>query len=303
MGVSLSHDSEHQQIVSYFSQNEVLDLDSRPWLAGVVNRYQRSEPPIVNRIGGEGRRFRMSPYGRKLLNIPDIAPILTFKPVARPISTPRNEVLAAINSSPKSASSIAAITGIDVQSVHHHLRKLEDKGLLLRQKSPADGRVTLYGLRPSLVEPPKPVLTPSLVPLTDETNPATWFERMAIAHMCGEAFTEPGEEESSAAMPQIVERQRLPRVLVISGKTETIEERLHEEFKSRLKIKFWNSGVTGSAAGLREQLIAIDKIFLCTLRTNHSIQFALRRIGKFERVRGGWEQLRVALEKYASARK
>lgn len=217
---------------------------------------------------------------------------------------PRGKIVIALKAKPCSTKELAELTGLDTLQVRWYVKTLKDRCLLAEGRSANDARVRLYRLKTlSYEEPPKPILTPSIVALTDDGNWETWYERLIIEENGGPAISIDESDLIPTEKTYYISpahRKVLPKVLIIGSMIRHQMARLEQEFGGKLKLYFVDrkAGNT-SFARCRGK----DHIFVRYEFCSHSDFDLVRSLGTpFSFVKGGHlTKLSEALAQYCEA--
>lgn len=259
-------------------------------------------PPMINRVG-ESRLYRLSTDGRKAYGIKEA----TEKPISSTESAfnlspgPRGQLVKILKHKPTSKLELCRKTGLAPTQVNYFLRTLADRGLIADPlRSQADGRVVLHRLKTTPVEPPKPLLTASIIPLTDPTDWHFWLDRLLLEKEgVGKVDVEDGEESSECAKASDKNTANLKRVLVVGTKMYW-RPILQMHFAGRLRLSFFDN--PKGSAGLFKVARAADHVFLNIMKARHSHEWTIRGVETpVTRVRGSLTQLQRAIERYCES--
>lgn len=202
---------------------------------------KKNEPPLINELGHTGR-FQISRDAAKQLNVsppPDIVPTVVSS-VSKPfeVAPGAKALLIKALRHGNTIFELARYSGLSIARTRYFLKRLADKGLVKTGKSVDDGRVLVHRLT---TEPPKPILTPSLVPLTDEGDWRTWMERLVIQDCGGPVVVCEEEETEHFGHPTEKSTIYKPRILIVGRYDTNLLQRLHQEFDERWKLHFFDA--------------------------------------------------------------
>lgn len=262
-----------ERVLRELAKTSVLDIASihratnipTEELEFVLRGLFRQSPPVINKIGTSDR-YQLSPSGRTYLHLP--APKVEQPTLVAPITIdpgPRGQLIKALKSKPCSRKELVHKTGLKLQQVDYFLHTLADRGLMgTTARSTVDGRIVLYRLKSTPTEePPKPVLTPSIVPFTAEDDWRTWFQRLTI---------NPSLEISEPTQPVAIQEHRhaLPKILIVGNKHHEFVHTMKSKFKDKFRLHF-RDGRQDNLSHLEEIAKNMDYIFLRTDACSHVI--------------------------------
>lgn len=263
-------------------------------------RLTKSYEPLVNRIGTSSK-YKLSVKGCKLLNV-TAPPVVTQAPPAAVLPSsigpgPRGLIIKSLKERPYSATELARLTGLNIAQVHYFLKTLGDRGILgVREISARDGRVTLYRLK-QFSEPEKPILTPSIVPMADDGNWQTWFERLCLEQLGGPTVVMPEIErnEPACATPTKNNGRHLPKILIVGYADNHLVSAL-QSYKGRAKFYFFNS--KDRSSGLQMLCKKMNYILLRYEYVRHADMHAIKSSNrKFTPVSGNAMKIAQFVEK------
>lgn len=206
-----------------------------------LNELVELEPPLVNRVG-ESMKHRLSVDGCKLMHKP-ISEFVTEPEAANKTELgpgPRGKIVIALKRKACSVAELVKLTSISEMQLRYYLRTLKDRCIVVEFKSTFDKRVLMYALRATPVEPAKPILTPSIVPLNDETDWHTWVERLLIEKMGGPAALQEDAPAPDVILPQAKAKKPLLRVLILGGTDSYQQSELEKEFTGKINLSFFD---------------------------------------------------------------
>lgn len=319
MGLSLDDtrveiEADARRIVSYLAEHTALEVSefcaTVDLPEGRINRalwhLRKNDPPLINayRLGHAKTEYRLSAAGWKVLRREPPPPTQTVRHT-RPTHadlgpTPRGRITKALAYQPCSAKELVRRTGMKYEKVIYLLRTLEARCLIIRQRSMDDRRVVLYALKPQFqnkAPPPKPVLTPTVVPLSDPADWRTWAERILIEQAGGPPVSADNVAVEPRVVTPTVERKK---ILVVGALQANHLPILRQRFGQKLHLSFY-SDMNGSR-GLETRIQQVSHVFVCKRRARHCHEFVTKGSGKpFTVVKGDLTTLVRALENFCDA--
>jgi DNA-binding MarR family transcriptional regulator len=261
-----------------------------------VDHLLRMEPPLLNSL--RASLFQLSPHARKIMGLAAPATTETSITDYGIAPGPRGRIVNALKAQPRSLKDIVKITQIKEAKVRWCLGTLKDRCLISAAPSPHDGRVMLYRLTTATpTEPPKPLLTPSITPLTDPSDWHTWAERLLLEGLGGPAVIPPTTDDAAPAPVETKSRTLLPRVLIVGAMPMDWRKSIEQEFSTLLRVDYFDDAYGGN--GLYQRCRQNEHVFLRVIQSRHSHQSAIRSAAvPMTLVRGSLSQLRRALANF-----
>lgn len=218
-----AHSQEIIEILSHTAPLSFADLVARLKLTeGEVSRavlfLKKNDPPLINELG-ISRQYQLSRDAWKCKHVEPMAKKINLSPSVSHSDSfyfapgPRGKLIQALKQS-HSIPEAARRSGLSVPSTRYFLKKLSGMGLVHATRSEADRRA--LSLQLTTEEPPKPVLTPAVIPLADTADWRTWVERLVLEQQGGPTVVEEIETIADNFQPPIItERIRRPRILIV----------------------------------------------------------------------------------------
>lgn len=252
-------------------------------------------PPLVNQIGATGI-FQLSVEGRKVMRVVDVHVVAPApSSIIHVEPGPRGQLVKILKEKPTSITEMMRETRLNYQQVYYTLKTLKERGLMgerVRQ-----GRELLHRLKSTPdPEPPKPLLTPSVVPLCDEADWHTWLERLLLHKLGGPEVVLEGVSDEQFIPQSQQQRKRLPKVLLIGWFKGDLAQRIENEFTDRLDLRFVD---TASSKSIEALVRRMDHVFIRADHCVHDLQESVKRARKsVNYLKGNAERICQTLERH-----
>lgn len=294
--------SHPQQIIHALSQQAPLSfcqlVDQLKLTEGEVFRailfLKKNDPALLNELG-TSRQYRLSIDGMKLLHVDPPSP-KKFRPpdTFHFAPGPRGKLIEALKHT-HSIPEVARRSGLNVPRTRYFLKCLADQGLVNMKRSDRDRRA--LDLRLTTEEPPQPVLTPAIVPLSDPLDWRTWCERLLLAQQGGPAVVIEEEHQQEENQP-LIKTNIVRKRILIAGTWPEWEHLLEKEFGKKIRLAFHND-FNGASTELRALLKSTDLAIVSKRRTRHATDWVIKASGvPYLIIDGALTNLRKTLENY-----